>query len=267
MGFSKRTFEFVSRPWSFWLLEKTSPLAGRPLVRKIFPYFKKSNLNISCLPINEDIALPENTPLPVQVLEDFIRRANHRVIVDYCACRKTNECKRYPYEVGCLMMGKAALQISPEISREVTVEEALEHVRWAVGEGLIPFTGKARIDNLVFGIRDNGHLLSTCFCCECCCISRFARAVPPAMRVENVVKLDGLSVEVTDSCDGCGACAKRCFLQEITIVDGRAVIGEGCAGCGRCATVCKRDAVRISLDNPEFLTEATSRIEALIDIG
>lgn len=122
--------------------------------------------------------------------------------------------------------------------------------------------GKVRIDNLVFGIKDKKHLLSTCFCCECCCISRFARHVPHEIRSELVMRLDGLTIEVTDDCDGCGACAKRCFLQEIEIVDGRAVIGEG---CGRCATVCKRDAITISLDNPAFLEEARSRIEALVD--
>jgi UDP-glucose 4-epimerase len=215
--------------------------------------------------VAEDIELPEGTPLPGFILEDFIRRASHRVIVDYCVCRNALECKRYPAEIGCLMMGDAALQIGEEISREVSVEEALAHMREAMDKGLVPIIGKVRIDNLVFGIRDKNHLLSACFCCECCFISRFARHVPADMRRQNVVKLQGLSVTVTESCDGCGACAKRCFLNEIQIVDGRAVVGEGCAGCGRCARICKRGGINVSLDNPAFIEEARARIEALVD--
>jgi len=264
---TRRQFDLISRPWSFKLLETAAPLAGYPRVKRLIPWFRPRDFSVSCIPVNQEIGLPDNTPLPAVILEDFIARASHRVIVDYCACRKAFACKRYPSEVGCLMMGKAALQIGPQVSREVSVDEALAHARKAIDAGLIPLIGKVRMDNLVFGIHGNKQLLSTCFCCECCCISRYARHVPPAIRSDHLVRLEGLEIKVTDECDGCGACAKRCFLQEITIEDGRAVIGEGCAGCGRCATVCKRDAIDIRLDNPGFIAEMRNRIEALVDFG
>ena len=264
---TRRQFDLISRPWSFRLLETAAPLAGYPRVKRLIPWFRPRDFSVSCIPVNQEIGLPDNTPLPAVILEDFIARASHRVIVDYCACRKAFACKRYPSEVGCLMMGKAALQIGPQVSREVSVDEPLAHARKAIDAGLIPLIGKVRMDNLVFGIHGNKHLLSTCFCCECCCISRYARHVPPAIRSDHLVRLEGLEIKVTDECDGCGACAKRCFLQEITIEDGRAVIGEGCAGCGRCATVCKRDAIDIRLDNPGFIAEMRNRIEALVDFG
>jgi len=265
VGRSRRQLDLLSRPWSYKLLETVAPLAGYPRVKKLIPWFRPREFNVSCIPVNEDIALPENTALPAQILEDFIARASHRVIVDYCACRKALECKRYPADIGCLMMGDAALEIDPGLRTEVSADKALAHARAAMDRGLIPIIGKVRIDNLVFGIHDKKHLLSACFCCECCCISRFARHVPHAMRAENVVKLSGLRIEVTDDCDGCGACAKRCFLQEIEISGKRALIGEGCVGCGRCATLCKRGAIKLSLDNPEFIAEARSRIESLVD--
>jgi ferredoxin len=262
---TRRQFDLLTRPWSFKLLETAAPLAGYPRVKRLIPWFQPHDFTVSCIPINQDIGLPESTPLPAAILEDFITRASHRVIVDYCACRKAFECRRYPAEIGCLMMGSAALQIGPQVSREVSVEEALAHARKAMDAGLIPLVGKVRLDNLVFGIHDNRHMLSTCFCCECCCISRYARHVPASMRSDHIVPLDGLEITVTDDCDGCGACAKRCFLEVITIQDGRAVIGEGCAGCGRCATFCKRDAITITLDNSGFLAEARNRIGALVD--
>lgn len=265
MGRSRRQLDLISRPWSYRLLEAAAPLASYPSFKRLIPWFRPRDFSVSCIPVNEEISLSENVALPSTLLEDFIERASHRVIVDYCACRKALECRRYPADVGCLMMGSSALEIDPSVRREVSVEEALAHARGAMDLGLIPIVGKVRIDNLVFGIRDRKHLLSACFCCECCCISRFARHVPPDMRSENVVRLGGLSVEVTDECDGCGACAKRCFLREITIVEGRAVIGGGCAGCGRCAAVCKRGAISVALDDPAFIDEARSRIEALVD--
>lgn len=255
----------LSRPWSFRLLESASHVAGIRWVKRLLPWFAEDGLNISCLPINEDIRLGDDVVMPVQLLYEFIDAASHRVVVDFCACREAMSCGRYPKEVGCLMMGSAALEIHESVRREVTPAEAREHVDLAMEHGLIPFVGKARIDNIVFGIRNKKQLLSTCFCCECCCISRFARNVPASHRADNVHRLEGLSIEVGEGCDGCGVCAKRCFLESIVIRDGKAHILEGCAGCGRCAKACARGAITVSLDNPAFIDEARSRIEALVD--
>ena len=214
--------------------------------------------------MNEDIHLPENTALPAQILEDFIRRASHRVIVDYCACRKALGCKRYPADIGCLMMGSSALEIHPDIRREVSVDEALEHARAAMDKGLVPLVGKVRIDNLVFGIKDKKHLLSTCFCCECCCITRNIRHVPIDKIEPLFPPLEGVSIEVTDECKGCGTCAEHCYIKAITIVDKRAVIGEYCRACGRCATVCPKDAIRVRLDDHDFLEKTIERIRSYV---
>lgn len=267
MSRSLRMLNQLSKKWNFRTLEMASHIAGIKAFKDRIPWFSEKGLNISCLPINEDIEAPEGVVLPVQLLYDFIERASHRVKVDFCPCRRAMECKRYPVETGCLMMGRAALEIHPTVGREVGVEEAKEHARQAISRGLVPFVGKARVDNIVFGIRNKKQLLSVCFCCECCCISRYARHVPARLRADNVRRLEGLTVTVGEECDACGACVKKCFLQEIEIVDGRAVIGEGCAGCGRCATVCKRDAITLSLENPDFMEAARSRIEELVDIS
>jgi UDP-glucose 4-epimerase len=126
--------------------------------------------------------------------------------------------------------------------------------------------GKARVDNFVFGIKNKMQLLSVCFCCECCSISRFARHVPPEMRAENLNVLQGLSVMVDGECNGCGLCESSCFLRVIHVEEGRAVIGEGCVGCGRCATACRRKAITIALDNPDMVSQVCDRLEELVDI-
>jgi UDP-glucose 4-epimerase len=48
----------------------------------------------------------------------------------------------------------------------------------------------------------------------------------------------------------------------ITVQDGVSVHSEKCRGCGRCATNCPEEAVRISLDNPDFVADVENRIES-----
>ena len=268
MGRGKRQIELlVMRPFNWKWFEKASKFARFPRLKKVVPWFSRNGLNVYFLPINEDIELGGNTVVPVDILGEMIEKVSHRVIVDVCLCRETLDCKKYPHDIGCLMMGRSALEIDPAISREIGIEEAKEHLHRAVDAGLVPFMGKARVDNFVFGIKNKKQLLSVCFCCECCCISRFARHVPVEMRAENLNMLNGLSITVTEDCNGCGACEEVCFLRVIEIKNDKAVIGEGCVGCGRCATVCKRDAIEISLDNPNLVDEVCGSLEELVDIS
>jgi ferredoxin len=267
LGRGKKQIELlVMRPFNWKWFGAASRFAKFKWIKNVVPWFKSDGLNVYFLPINEDIDLGEDTVVPVDILCEMIDRVSHRVIVDVCLCRATLGCERYPHDVGCLMMGASALEIDPGISREVTRDEAKEHVRKAAEAGLIPFMGKARVDNFVFGIKNKKQLLSVCFCCECCCISRFARNVPVELRSENLNRLEGLSVEITGDCNGCGLCLDSCFLRVIEIKEGKAVIGEGCVGCGRCATACRRDAVKITLDNPGLVDQVCSRLEQLVDI-
>lgn len=257
----------VMRPFNWKWFEKASHFARFKTIKRIFPWFNRNGLNVYFLPINEDINLGAETPVPLSILEEMIDRVSHRVIVDVCMCRKTLQCKKYPHDIGCLMMGRSALEIDPSFRREVGSEEAKLHARRAVEAGLVPIIGKVRVDNFVFGIKNKRQLLSVCFCCECCCISRFAKNVPVALRSENLHRLDGLFIDVGATCDGCGACAGVCFLDVIRIEGDKAVIGEGCVGCGRCAHACKRGAIGISLENPKLIDQVCSNLETLVDIS
>ena len=47
-------------------------------------------------------------------------------------------------------------------------------------------------------------------------------------------------------CEGCGKCAKRCKMNAIRIVDGKAVVDEAkCVTCGYCGSVCPEFAIKI----------------------
>lgn len=48
---------------------------------------------------------------------------------------------------------------------------------------------------------------------------------------------------VTDKCAGCGKCADRCPLNNITIVDGKPVWGKSCTHCMACIAGCPSEAI------------------------
>lgn len=233
-----------------------------PGLNRVHPWLREDKTEARWLPINADIDMPENTPVPLALLDRFIEEASHRVIIDYCGCREGWRCKRYPRDVGCLMMGDSAMEIKRFPGREVGVEEAKEHARRAVDAGLVPIVGKVRVDNFIFDVKDKGRMLTTCFCCECCCISRYTRHMPVEWLDPLQPRLEGIAIKVSDACTGCGRCAERCYIGAISIEDGKAVIGELCRACGRCATVCPREAIEVRLEDPEFLEKAYDRIRA-----
>lgn len=234
------------------------PGAGRT------PWLRPDKTDMRWLPINQDIEMPENAPMPLSVLDRLIEEASHRVVYKVCGCRLAYGCEHYPTRVGCLVLGDSALEGRFKHRKEVDVEEAKRHARAAVDAGLVPIVGKARVDNTIFGIKDRGRLVTVCFCCECCCITRFVADVPLA-RVEPIFpRLEGVSITVTDECTGCGKCAEHCYVNAITIEDKRAAIGGYCRACGRCATVCPREAIKVKLDDPDYVDKTIERIRSYV---
>jgi UDP-glucose 4-epimerase len=250
----------------FFELSKNVFKLGRiPFFREHLPELDPDKSSLSWLPINKDIEGAGEIALPVEVLDRLIEKARHRVIVNFCGCRLAVGCRDYPIEIGCLMMGESALQIPTKSSREVGVEEAKEHVRKAIQAGLIPVTGKARIDNDIFMIPDEGRLLTVCLCCECCCITRHSRYAPKDVLDGIHQPVEGLSIEVTDDCIGCGACVSKCYIDAIRMDGDRAVIGDMCRVCGRCATHCPQDAIKLRLNNPDAVEDVVRRIESMVN--
>jgi ferredoxin len=235
-----------------------------PMVNRWHPWLKPQKTDMRWLPINEDIEMPQNSPMPLELLDRLIEEASHRVIMDYCGCRKGWRCEHYPVEIGCLLMGDSSLEAQRIPFREVGVEEAKQHARRAVDAGLVPVVGKARVDNWIFKIKDRHRLLTVCFCCECCCVTRFSSYIPVKYLEPTMVPLEGVSIKVTGDCRGCGKCVDHCYIGAIQMVDKKALISDYCRACGRCATVCPNDAIEVKLTDPEFLDKTYERIRSYV---
>ena len=147
----------------------------------------------------------------------------------------------------------------------MTKEEALEHLHKATEMGLISCLGRFKGDAIMLGVKDHAHLMTICHCCPCCCISTSMPYASKQAR-DALVRLEGVTVDVSDKCNGCGLCVEACIFKAIEVKNDVAIVGEECKGCGRCVTACKRKAISITIDNPNFIEECISRLSDKVDV-
>ncbi len=264
-----RTFLWAIPFWQpltdFWARTTSWPLIGR-----ISQYLiNDEHYNVTFVPVNQELEEGESTVIPRQVVEEMVRRAAYRFALPMCMCRVGCRCEEYPMEIGCIFMGEGARQIHPSMGRPLSAEEALHHVDKAVRSGLVLQIGRVDPDPFMLGIgkKYRDRFLTLCFCCPCCCIAmRNMGSWAPEMR-KRMNRLPGLSISVTERCNGCGRCVDRCFAQAISIKDQVARISDECKGCGICASVCPRKAIQIRVEDGDvMLAEAFRRIESFADV-
>jgi ferredoxin len=215
--------------------------------------------------VNQEVNLPINTALPSQVVHHFIDKAEVHWIMDFCICRVSTRCQDFPQDVGCLFMGEAARDIDPRLGRLVSKEEAHEHIKKAGKAGLVHLIGRNKLDTVWLDVGPGKNLLTVCNCCNCCCLWKMLPNLAPDIG-SKITKMDGIDLEVTSKCKGCGTCQQTCFVNAIKIVDGKAHIGEECRGCGRCVEVCPEKAIKITLPEDIDIDRTIRRIEEVVNV-
>jgi ferredoxin len=244
------------------------PVIGKLIAAAALPLFSKKNLNISYIPINEEVGHGKSSHLPRRVVERLIRTSAHRVIIERCTCRDARGCKDHPVTMGCTMLGEGAREIDPRIGRHVSADEAIAHLDRTLADGLIPMIGRVKLDNFIWGVSDRGRLLTICHCCRCCCTIFASGKYLPAEAQRSIVRLPGV-VMTTDHerCTRCGTCVDECFMGALSIVGDEVVRDEAlCKACGRCATVCDAGAVRSVVDDMDkAVTGLIDRVRGIVD--
>jgi ferredoxin len=253
----------------FWPLSRLANRIGNQPVIGYFvrPLFNSNENESIILPVHEAVRSEESVVLPRELLEPLITKADARILLHRCICRHAEKCSTYPEEIGCLFLGEGATRIHPSMGRAVDPAEALAHARTAIDKGLVPLVVHVSSDAMALGIPYR-RMLAVCFCCDCCCTIRHGLRLGPHAFWDTVVRVPGLTMEVDESCIGCGTCLDVCYVKAIKVEYGHARIDDRCKGCGRCVDACPVDAISLRLHKDvDFVEEFLQRVERRTDIG
>lgn len=175
--------------------------------------------------------------------------AADRFAIGICSCRHeklhaaTKECD-VPLE-SCTSFGIGADHlIRHNLAREISRSEMRDHFARSRDLGLV-----LNSDNV------QRNIFFVCHCCKCCCNALLGIRVLGYPHC--VVTSNYITAIDTESCVGCGRCAKACPIEAISMVPAPAGRQPGktgqvaevdaniCLGCGVCALKCKPGACRL----------------------
>jgi len=224
------------------------------------------------VPVNLPVGDFENMVVPYKVFEHFINKASN-IVLRTCPCRERWDCQNHSKELGCIFMGDDTknMALSPDEGYHATKEQALEHLKNAMDDGLVPLIGRnvAEAED-GHGVRDTGRFLAGCFCCECCCIgvktSQYTTL--SSMMGDSGGSMEGWAIKVDyEKCDGCETCIEVCPFKLRKVVDGKSSVDPArCVGCGRCVDVCPNGAISIEIEDPNYIEKYIAKIESIVDV-
>lgn len=223
--------------------------------------------NVAVKEVDIDIGIEDagdRTVLPSDVVKGVISRSDDIFIMDFCLCRRSNKCKDFPLDRGCVFLGKGVHRIPKDFGHIATKDEACRYINECSDLGFVHIIGRNKLDSIWLSTGNKKDLMTICNCCPCCCLWNVARDISD--EIADVYKrMDGVRITLnSDNCVGCGTCSEICFTKAIKVIDGKSTVDEEkCRCCGRCAEVCDFDAIKITYDPSKIDTEI-ERIASLM---
>ncbi len=233
-----------------WMAERYADKKWyKMLVESSFGPVHAPKIRSRVIPLNVPVNKSKNAILPYKLIDDFIDKAGFLIILDRCLCRQGMECKDYPIDFGCIMLGEGArTMLEGGHGREVTAKEAKEHVRKAEKYGLVPFAAHAKMEEQVMGIPEDLHhkFIEICLCCPCCCLAmKNLKYYTPDVHKHNFINV-GFVAKAKPGCKGCNQCVDICPAGAIKVNGNKVWVKEDiCIGCGVCQGACKHDAISL----------------------
>lgn len=226
------------------------------------------------IPVNLPMGDFEQEIVPYKVFEHFINKASN-IVLRTCPCRESWDCQNHAIEYGCIFMGDDTknMALSPDQGYVATKEQALEHVRNAIADGLVPIIGRNVAEAEVgHGVKDTGRFLSGCFCCTCCCIGvktrQYSTLLSQFMGGETTKAKKGFKIKIDpELCVGCKTCLDVCAFKGRNVLEEKASVDPNyCIACGRCIDVCPNGAISIEIEDPDYIEKYITKIESIVDV-
>ncbi len=179
------------------------------------------------IPVDKSIST-ENVVMPYERAEELVR-SQKSFAISNCICKQGMRvigkgCGKP--EESCMQLGMAADSVVRNgWGRRISMEEALAILQQAEEVGLVLQPNNAK------------DPLFICACCGCCCgvLKSLKRYAEPASMVVSAF----LASLNTETCKGCGLCAKRCQMEAFQLENKKAVLDvKRCIGCGLCVSTC-----------------------------
>ncbi len=170
----------------------------------------------------------------------LLQQAEEPFAIHECICRKKksiegNTCEVTDRQETCLSIGSMArMALRSGSGREITREEALSIIEQNQKQGLVLQPSNTQKAEFI------------CSCCGCCCgMLRIHKDLPKPLDfwVSNFY-----AAVDRDTCEGCGACAKRCQVDAVSVSQKNqpAVVDRNrCIGCGVCVPACPTQSITL----------------------
>jgi len=191
----------------------------------------------------DDLCLtPPERVIPYKIARDIVLYNPDSIALGACACRAAspNPCLPPSEQEVCLFIGDPWASFIADqnpMYHKVSQQEAVKVLESCHQKGLV---------HTAYFEHAAGHRLDAiCACCSCCC-----GGIMGWNATEGALPMfapSGYVSEVTDECNGCGACVEdTCHFFAISMDEDsqKAVINfEKCMGCGVCVDVCPIGAI------------------------
>ena len=202
------------------------------------------------IPINAAIR-PEHRIADYDECRSLIRGAGGRIAVLDCICRRATDlegspCRSTDRRELCMVFRDFADTVVREgWGRAIGEAEALDLADLNQREGLVMQPSNEREPQFL------------CACCGDCC--GLLAVVKAMKRPADFVATNHRAAAIPERCTSCGACARICPMEAITLSGppsraggkGTACILEGrCIGCGVCVAACRFEALALESLSP-----------------
>ena len=186
------------------------------------------------IPIQKSISL-KSSVMPYEQLTTILD-AHKSFAVANCICRQEmqlldKDCGK-PLETCLAFDGAVEYFVQTGRGREITRKEADQLIALAEKNGLVLQPGNTK---------NPGNI---CMCCGCCC--GVLRGLKMREKPASEVSTDFYAHLDIALCTGCKVCLKRCQMEALTVIDGKAQLDlNRCIGCGLCVSTCKPGALTL----------------------